>query len=281
MKDRLLDLLERLHRRLSRPGGRRLRSDWLAQLAAAENPVLALPPAEPILVLAPHPDDESIGCGGTLLRIPDRRRLVSMALLTGGDQGRDDWSADRTLQVRDREMDVCTALLGIDRIESLGGRDQALDNHPELIDRLRALLLRLRPSHVFLPCFTDAHLDHMHANLIFLEAAHGALDDQTALWGYEVWSPAPANVAVDISAVAAAKADAIAAHTSQDSRRGYSRGMLGLNQYHAMRLNWRCDPALTHAEAFLRLPLSDYRRLAAAWFDRAGVRLQSSPPRKD
>ncbi len=260
--------LDRLYLALGRAAGRERRARAMLDLPAVQNPALVAPPAGRLLVLAPHPDDEAIGCGGTLLRLDQRDEHVEVVLMTAGDQGREDWEPARTVATRAREMEEAMRLLGLSRLHRLPGRDGALAEQPELAEPMRALIDRLRPDAVLLPAFTDPHLDHLHTNLIFLEAARGLLPGTTPVWGYEVWGPCPANVTVDISGVAQEKARAVAAHVSQNELLRFSEASLGLNLHRAMQVNYQLDPALTHAEAFLRLPLSEYQTLAAGWLAR-------------
>ena len=56
-----------------------------------------------ILVLAPHPDDESIGCGGTLCRHVQQGDEVHVVFLTSGEKGGHGRSEAATIQVREAE----------------------------------------------------------------------------------------------------------------------------------------------------------------------------------
>ena len=267
----LFDLLDRIYLKLGRASGRELRVRALLAARALQSPARARPPAGRVLVVTPHPDDEAIGCGGTLLLIPDRRERVAVALLTGGEEGRSDWAPEATAAARRAEMARGLERLGLERLHLLPGADGRLGEQPGLVTALRRVLQTERPAAIFLPWFMDAHPDHAQANRLLLEAARGVLPDATPLWAYEVWSPCPANVAVEITAVAEAKAAAIAAHASQDSLMRYSEAVLGLNRYRAMQVNWEADPGRTHAEAFVRMPLGRYRELALRWFETIGA----------
>ncbi|HOE97880.1 MAG TPA: PIG-L family deacetylase [Candidatus Sumerlaeota bacterium] len=271
MRELPFRLLDRLYMGLSRPFGRELRARALLDWRAAQSPARVEPPEGTLLVLAPHPDDESIGCGGLILLKPDRAERVRIVLMTGGEQGRPDWTETATARTRREEMEACRRLLGVAQVHSLPGEDQRLSSQPELAAPLRELLDGLLPDAVLLPFFMDAHPDHIATNRIFLEAAHDVLPEGLPVWGYEVWSHCPANVAVDISAVIDQKRAAIAVHASQDRRMNYAEAIAGLNRYRAMQINWRGESDLTHAEAYVRMALREYRRAAEAWFSRTGV----------
>lgn len=269
VREKVLRVLERIHLTLARPLGRARRTAEMCRRPGVERMALVEPPSRGrLLVIAPHPDDEAIGCGGTILRAAAAGAEVTCVLLTGGELGRPGAEPDATARRRRDEMLAGARMLGITRLEWLPGRDQELARQPELAGLLRALLTELKPDAVFLPFYLDAHLDHRMANEFFIEAAAGTLAPECPVWAYEVWSPCAANVAVDISGQAEAKAAAIAAHASQDDVMHYSRAMLGLNAYRALQVNWQGDAALTHAEAFLGLSLEDYRALAGPWLEK-------------
>lgn len=256
--DKIFSGIDRVYLKFARPFGRELRVWGSLQCRMVEAPARVKPPRGRILVIAPHPDDESIGCAGTLLSLDERAGTIDFLLVTGGDYGPD--------SARGKELCASLDILNITRVHWLSGRDRHLAEQPDLADEMRRVLTQCQPQHVFLPWFMDGHLDHRLTNHIFLEAAEGVLDRTVQVWGYEVWSPCAANAAVDISTTAAGKALAIACHKSQNRSLNYGEAALGLNRYRALQINWKEDPDLTHAEAFLRLPWPDYRQLALAWF---------------
>ena len=268
MNEALWRWLDRLYLGLSRPLGRAARTQALLREPFVQNPPLVAPPTQGrIVVLAPHPDDEAIGCGGTLRLAALGGAEVHCLLMTGGELGDAAGAPGETARVRRAEMQACAGLLGLTAVHELSGRDQRLAGRPELVDEMRNYLLELQPVALFLPFYMDAHIDHRLSVELLLAAAQATLPPELPLWGYEVWSPCPANVCVDISAVAEIKGRAIGLHASQDSLMHYAEAILGLNRYRAMQVNGRADPALTHAEAFVREPLGQYAERARRWLE--------------
>ena len=164
------------------------------------------------LVLSPHPDDELIGAGGTILKI----------LQAGGDckvlqmtNGRSAVALSRQAEslkkiVRVNEAQVVAQELGVE-LECWDDCDDGVfKSTPELISRLTDTLNAFQPDAVFLPFVTDAHPDHVVSNVIF----SGALENLThncmqSVFGYEVWSFCRHNFTVDVTDMVQVKRDLI------------------------------------------------------------------------
>lgn len=98
------------------------------------------------LVLAPHMDDESLGCGGLLAKYPGE---CAVAVVTAGDTVR--------LKEHRQAMDI----LRVADYECLGYTDgRASEDMPALVTSVDALLLRHRPDEFYLP-FPSLHQDHI------------------------------------------------------------------------------------------------------------------------
>ncbi len=112
-----------------------------------------------ILVIAPHPDDETLGCGGTLLRHrqsgDDIHRLIVIAITANQA------SANR-IQGRKREIATVVAAYGFASTTELGFETTTLDAPPmsALVAGIGDAVKRIRPEVVYLPYPGDAHTDH-------------------------------------------------------------------------------------------------------------------------
>lgn len=267
------------------PGGRfvdhvvaRLRPAWIRDrlpllLARYERfaPVewIGLPRGARLTVIAPHPDDESIGAGGLVAawaRAPGRTSDV--VFLTRGEAGdrllrRDAMSdaarAARRAAViarRRAEADRALAVLGASG-HWLDGRDGALAQDEERLTRaLAERFAAAAPDVVLAPFPADRHPDHAVAARILGRVAT-ALPTPPLILGYEVWSPAPVDVLFDIADTAEAKWQAIAAHESQVATTDYVTAIRGLAIYRGIS-GGRSTPA----EAFVRTTAAEYRDMA-------------------
>lgn len=112
-----------------------------------------------VLVLAPHPDDEVLGCGGTMARLAAEGAHVEVAVLTRGGPPRFD--ADQAQVVR-AEAERSHALLGVASTRFLNLPAAELDGlaHADLNAAIAGVLAEVAPDTLFVPFAGDLHLDH-------------------------------------------------------------------------------------------------------------------------
>jgi len=188
---------------------------------------------ERLLVLAPHPDDEVIACGGLVAQHLREKRTVHIVIATNGaEQG--------NASLREDESRRGVAILGEGaEIEFLGFPDRALGN--DVGERLRDILRSFRPDLILVPSPIEIHPDHVALSRAFCELIQG---DRTVFADlaistvafYEVSQPIRPNALVDITDVAVVKWNAIEAHESQNAVRDYASYARGLNAYRSMTL---------------------------------------------
>src|ERR1700735_3660522 len=135
------------------------------------------PSDERIVVLAPHMDDEVIGCGGTLARHIACGSEVTVVFLTDGRLGGKDAVAQAgqadIAAVRKREAQLALAELGVTHSVFLDAEDGRLGAAPGLGEALRAALAAARPDIVYLPFFLEEHPDHRAVSVLLAEAVNG------------------------------------------------------------------------------------------------------------
>lgn len=192
----------------------------------------------PALVLAPHPDDESLGCGGLIAQAAQAGREISVAILTDGTGSHPRSRAyppERLRAVREAEARSALAALGLspDRLVFMGVRDTAAP-HPgvdepaftETAARLAALIRRTGARTVLCAWEHDPHGDHVSAHRLAVAACR---ETGARLLSYPVWGwtlppvhplpdAPPRGWRLDIRAELEAKRRAIAAHVSQTTR---------------------------------------------------------------
>ncbi|HVR43184.1 MAG TPA: PIG-L family deacetylase [Thermoanaerobaculia bacterium] len=205
---------------------------------------------ETLLVLAPHPDDEVIGCGGVVAHHAREKRRIHVVVATDGREGADEGSG--AAPVREGETDAGLRELGAPPAEFLRIPDRRLAEHgAALRATLRERLLELAPDLVVLPSPIEIHPDHAALARIFIELIQQDLDlaGPLALCRVafmEISQPIRPNRLVDVTDVAEAKQRAIGRHESQQTVRDYARYARGLNEYRTMTLG----PESRFAEAY-------------------------------
>src|SRR5262245_45666039 len=170
-----------------------------------------------VLALAPHPDDEAIGCGGTLIQHKRAGDQVWIAYATDGRRSRAMGLApDEMARRRRQEAMASAAALGADRMEWIGlpEGEWAVE---QLVAALRALLDQLAPDIVYAPSRVDFHPEHYRvAHALALLLADAA--EPPAVRVYQVQVPLTAvltNLVTDLREVAAECQALIMAYTTQ------------------------------------------------------------------
>lgn len=204
------------------------------------------PPPGPALVVAPHPDDETIGCGGIIALHRARGDAVHVVVATDGDrgdpEGRYPGGADYVARRRD-ECRRATRVLDLDEPLFLGLRDRAIDESA-LLARLGEVVDRLRPAVLYHPGAAEMHVDHQVVGETLLHAvARSGWTVRT--FAYEVWGPVIPTHVIDVSSVWSVKQEALACYESQLVYNDYRRATAGLNAYRAIFL-----PHADFVEAF-------------------------------
>jgi LmbE family N-acetylglucosaminyl deacetylase len=186
-----------------------------------------------VLVIAPHPDDESIGCGGTIAAHREKGDRVVAVFLTSGELGLKQLPPAEAWRIREGEAAEAANVLGIAEVAFLRLPDWFVgDNMPEACAALRPTLMAEMPKIVYVPHSLEWHPDHK-ASLLVLAAAYSRLEVETPLIrAYEVWTPLTEYDHVeDISTYIEQKVAAIRCYASQISELHYDRAIEGLNRY--------------------------------------------------
>jgi len=195
-------------------------------------PELDLAPARRVLVIAPHPDDETLGCGGTLARLASTCD-IHVLLVTNGDGG--GGLPPGTGERRKQEMDAATKALGITTpVLHLDQPDGHFSDSPAFRKALASHLERLQPNWVFLPWLGDSHLDHSRIARASSEVLRHSQVEQ--LLYYETWTPVAATHVVDITTTLETKKASLLCHETALKYGNYMDAMLGLNAYRALYL---------------------------------------------
>jgi LmbE family N-acetylglucosaminyl deacetylase len=214
-------------------GGQTAR-DFLA--AVEQFPIVdvsTLTGGKPFLVIAPHPDDETLGCAGLMAGALERGLAFKVVVVTdGGASHPNSWSypRPRLVELRQTETLEAASRLGIppEQISFMGLPDSKVPLKGEVFEAATRGIVHyareIEAASLFVTWRRDPHCDHEACNLIVRAAAKrlGAV----ALWAYPIWGwhiPAgetieealPVGVRLSIGEWLAAKREAIACHRSQ------------------------------------------------------------------
>lgn len=200
-----------------------------------------------VLVFSPHPDDETIGCGGTLALHARAGDPAKVIFLTNGAKGDFSGRANREeyVDMRKKEAIKACRILGVKDVVFWGYEDRNLAGSKEAIPRMIKVLQEQKPQLVYVPSPLEFHPDHRAASLFFCEAI------KACMWGfrvafYEIGQPIFINGLVDISEMLGLKTAAINAYKSQLREAPYGDISLALNRFRSLTL----PKETTHAEGF-------------------------------
>jgi N-acetylglucosamine malate deacetylase 1 len=195
-----------------------------------------------IAVISPHPDDESIACGGTLSLLAKKRNSIEVVYLTEGEYGvapTTHWTPEVGAQLkitRRKEAARACEILGVKKYQFLGGNDTQLHLQGKLSEPLARIINESEFDIVFCPWPFDAHSDHAAAYHILRDALFHVRKN-VSIWLYEVWNPLLANRIVNIDSAVDKKLEAIAAHNSQKAISDFSKKFVALAEYRSLSLN--------------------------------------------
>jgi LmbE family N-acetylglucosaminyl deacetylase len=190
--------------------------------------------AEPVLVVAPHPDDETLGCGGAIALLRQLGLVVWVLVMSDGTQSHPrsvKYPAPRLRTLRENETRSAMHLLGVDtcQITFLQLPDGALpDENPEFdhaLEQCGHYLKTVMPAIVFVPWREDPHPDH-RATWQIINAALLRCSLFPRVIEYPVWDWDAAQRRtyegqpmivwrLDVAEVVEQKQEAIAAYRSQ------------------------------------------------------------------
>lgn len=178
-----------------------------------------------ICILAPHADDEVIGCGGLLAKYGKQCDVI---LLTDGAF----FGGEKTQKIREDEFSKVMDFLKIDNFSFMRAKDTRLIEAYDLFSQIDFS----KYDYVVMPHPFDPHKDHVVPQAFFLKLKKKKGLKAKAVY-YEVWGTMcePTNF-IDISDVVETKRKAIELYKSQKNI-DYAGRILGLNHYRGMRHN--------------------------------------------
>jgi LmbE family N-acetylglucosaminyl deacetylase len=196
-------------------------------------PEVFLEQTGPLLILAPHPDDETLGAGGLMAAAAASGRAPSVLVLTdgaGSHPGSKRYDKERLTALREAESAEAAARLGMPdgALRHLRQPDTALASSGPIFEDLCTTVAgeidRVGARSVLVTWDKDPHCDHEAAAA--LARALRLRNPDLALWFYPVWgwhleadepvdAPAPDGFRLDIEGWQRRKREAIAAHASQ------------------------------------------------------------------
>ena len=210
-----------------------------------------LPPG-PWLVFAPHPDDETFGMGGTILKGKKEGIEMHLVVLTDGAQGGD---ADNLVEIRRKEVERASEILGFASLQCWSEPDRFLDLKDNLVNRVIDLLVKTQPASVFFPGAFEIHPDHRAtASIVWVALQIARLNGTGAKpISYEIGVQNPINLLIDITTQFEEKRIVMQTYFSQNEENNYPELVSALDKARTFSL----PNSVKFAEGFYRYKLED------------------------
>jgi LmbE family N-acetylglucosaminyl deacetylase len=225
---------------------------------------LSPPQGEKIVVLAPHPDDETLGCGGTIRLLRKSGKKVKIIFLTSGDQADPSNKLSHLLNttliekfpqcsapgvshipfpqshlteyamMREKEAIKALKILGVADHEFLRFPDRKLDLYFEsALGRLSDIIMAYAADTIYCPSMIELNPDHRTTAALAMEMqsqrARVGMAPVTLLF-YEVSTPLRPNVLIDITPTRDSKRKAVREYKSQLRISDYLKYITALNE---------------------------------------------------
>ncbi len=214
---------------------------------------------ETVVVIAAHPDDEALGCGGALARHSKAGEEVHAVFMTDGvsSRGQDADAAKRRDEARESALEA----LGIRSSQTLGYADNRMDTVPllDVVQRLEAVLAQLEPVRIYTHHAGDLNVDHRLTHQAVMTACRPVPGTSVReILTFEVasstdWSgngsaPFLPNVYVDIASTWDAKIHALRAYSTEMRDAPHSRSFENIRAWAVYRGH---TVGMALAEAFM------------------------------
>lgn len=207
--------------------------------------------AKNVLVLCPHPDDETFGCGGLLKHLSGGGAKIKVIYFVNGAVGNKEGKKDYDLVTRrEEEASLALKVLGSNEVNFLRVEDDKMVFSDQFTDFILEELKIREYDLVLIPSADDWNKDHRVLNLIFKTAYKKLKNEKLEVWEYFVWGISAPSYLFPIDDYLCYKTEAAHCHKSQLKVKAYDEAFLALNEYLGKGF-----VVGKHAEAYRRLNL--------------------------
>lgn len=195
-----------------------------------------------VLVFSPHPDDDVIGCGGSILKHVQKGNVVSVMYITSGEIGSLLHGTKELTRIREAEASKAAEFLGVSETHFLRNPDGYLSYTKQNLVQIISLIRGFKPNVVYTPHQYDEHRDHRITYDLVVESCLQAGRAMVEECSLELWSAKTilayevgtllqeVNYVEDITNVIESKIQAMRMHESQIINLQYDEAIRNMNR---------------------------------------------------
>lgn len=230
--------------------------------------LLPHPEANRVVVIAPHPDDDIFGAGGTILNaIYSDIEVHSCYITDVGDNPEQNAAIHREITAACAEIGLQPHFLGM-KSNHISFDDTG--RIAELID----ILNDIKPDCIMITFLLDDHDDHRRVNELLLKISSRVVHPPKEIWAYQIYSTVIPNVVVDITTQVKKKEKAMRLLQSVKGNRDWAHYVLGINAMNCRFIPTR-DPV--YGETFFVVPWNEYLNLCKQYFSNGAENVYYNP----
>ena len=217
---------------------------------------LKYPNSKNLLVIAPHPDDDIFGAGGTILKSIKKGAKVNVLYVTNGSK-----NASRIELIKKESVKVCNNIgASYDFLNCEVGNIPTTDN--ELNEKILSIINNNNIGTIFTSFLFDDEDDHKRVNHLLYKILRN-YKKNLELWSYQIYSSIIPNVIVDITEIMEKKEKLMLEFKSVKGNRNWPHYIKGLNATNCRYIN---NKNKTYGEVFFVLPLGEYIDICQKYF---------------
>ncbi|MBN2880578.1 PIG-L family deacetylase [Candidatus Woesearchaeota archaeon] len=178
-----------------------------------------------ILIICAHPDDEIIGCGGTIAKFTNEGKKVHTLIFSFGESSHPWLQEDKIKGIRIKESESAGKIVGTESTEFIGVWDGAfkkyVQKNPDIVKKIKAYIKKINPDKIFTHSFDDViYYDHKITHNIVMQAIE-EIKFTGEIYTFNIWNPLTIRkrdspkLIVDITNTFTKKVDALKCFKSQ------------------------------------------------------------------
>ncbi len=152
-----------------------------------------------ILVVASHPDDEVLGCGGTLYNLKKKGAKISVLFLSDGESSRKHPKINKLILERKKQATEAARILGVQKIFFGNFPDNSMDSVPllKIIQFIEKHIKKIKPDTIFTHFESDLNVDHQITSKAVITACR-PIKNQTvkSILFFEILSSSEWNISI-------------------------------------------------------------------------------------